>query len=146
MKLILYILLALIPVLQSCQTKQIAKTVSVSKPTYDFAIINMNDIEIGDLLYKLKGVKLQEGQLFVDVEYSGGCVKPHIFSLVTDGMVRDAGVMKFALLHKTKDDKCKALLKENMTFDISSVLNLGSEKLKEIQINEYVLSLNGTDY
>lgn len=127
--------------LGACQQKQLATKNAVSVLQYDFAIVNMSNISKEDLLYKLKEVKLEGNFLYVDVEYSGGCVKPHVFSLVTNGLVRKDGVMEFAVLHKTKDDKCKALLTENIAFDISSIINLQSQKLKELELNNDMVVL-----
>lgn len=74
--------------------------------------------------------------LRVKVQYGGGCVKPHIFELVTNGEISKKGNIQFWLLHKTHDDFCKALIQEELMFDISEITIFNQTKLKTIQLND----------
>jgi hypothetical protein len=74
--------------------------------------------------------------LLVQVQYGGGCIKPHVFKLVTDGIIDKEGGMDFYLLHKTHDDMCKALLMEDLIFDLAQIYSLKSEVLSNIRLNK----------
>ncbi|MCD8528598.1 MAG: hypothetical protein LRY27_01120 [Chitinophagales bacterium] len=86
-------------------------------------------------MYKINLTDLKDQVLKVNVQYGGGCVHPHVFELVTDGIVNNEGVMDFTLLHKTHNDLCKALIVKDYYFDLGEVYQLKSSVLQYIQIN-----------
>ncbi len=88
-----------------------------------------------DLLFTLRDVTLNDNTLKATVQYSGGCVKPHIFVLETTGVITTDGIMDFSLLHKTHNDFCRALLIDTVHFNIQSITDLQSDKLQAIRIN-----------
>jgi len=139
MKNIYYIFVLL--VLWSCKTKKITtnnelKTENSTISAKDFTIVNGDSILKEDLLYTLKNVQIENKHLIAKMQYGGGCVKPHIFQLVTNGLIDEKGNMSFFILHKTHNDYCKALLTEERIFDLSELYDLKSERLKTITINE----------
>lgn len=119
----------------SVQNEKEIELIPSSFKAQDFKIVNAAVIDKADLMFSMKGITLMEKMVEVKVQYGGGCVKPHIFELVTDGVIDDQGNMKFHLLHKTHHDKCKALLMESLVFNLEPLYNLESEKLKSFQVN-----------
>lgn len=101
-----------------------------------FTLGMLDTPEKADLLFSIKGVSIEEKNLRVEVQYGGGCVKPHVFELLTDGIIDANGNMKFQLLHRTHNDLCKALIMETLVFDFSRLYDLNSEKLKSFTINQ----------
>lgn len=103
---------------------------------------NLNQILKEDMLYHVEKVELKSKELKIVVQYGGGCVKPHLFELHTDGTISEEGNMNFYLLHKTKNDMCKALIIEELSFDLSMLYQLESNVLKGIVLNkDFKLSL-----
>lgn len=74
--------------------------------------------------------QLLETVLFDDsvqfkLKYGGGCIKPHIFECYTSGMKSQDGVFDLYLIHKTKDDRCKALVHTERTYYWGNLFNSG---------------------
>ena len=101
-----------------------------------FNVGMLNEPDKADLLFSIRNLSLADKQLKIDVQYAGGCVRPHVFELVTDGIIDTNGNMAFQLLHRTHNDFCKALIMETLVFDFSSLYQLNSEKLKTFTINQ----------
>ena len=145
MKTIWMYLLMCFLVLSSCKAKKDlqattsgevkSEVVENSPKKLTFSIESIDDISKEDLLFSIKDVKIADKKLAVQVQYGGGCVKPHVFELVTDGVIDQTGNMDFYLLHKTHGDKCKALLIENLVFDIENLYSLKSEVLTTVKLN-----------
>ena len=137
-----YFLIAFV-FLVSCKTKKISTN---NVQDFDnknelienkaFTIQNFTSLNKEDLLFSIKEARIVNEQLFVNLQYGGGCVKPHVFELVTNGLINERGNMSFYVLHKTHNDNCKALLMEEKVFNLSELYNLKSELLKTITINE----------
>lgn len=109
--------------------------------TDDFSIASLDNIQKEDLMYQLKDIQLKNDSIIFDVSYSGGCVRPHEFELVTDGVILANGQLHFYLLHKTHDDYCKALLMEQRSFNLQRIFELKSEKLSQLVVNgKYILT------
>ena len=89
-----------------------------------------------DLMFVIKDLTILEKKVEIKVQYGGGCVKPHVFELYTDGVLDNSGNMDFYLLHKTHSDYCKALIMETLVFDLNPLYDLQSQKLKTIRIND----------
>jgi len=89
-----------------------------------------------DLMFVIKDLTILEKKVEIKVQYGGGCVKPHVFELYTDGVLDNSGNMDFYLLHKTHNDYCKALIIEALVFDLKPLYDLQSQKLKTIRIND----------
>lgn len=130
-------------ILVACKTKDLTNNNEVVQENKieiiknkSFSIMDLNQIDKQDLLFNINEVGVENKQLKVNLQYGGGCVKPHVFELVTNGLIDKNGNMSFYLLHKTHNDKCKALLIENHVFDLTKVYNLKSNLLKTITINE----------
>ncbi|MCB0509358.1 MAG: hypothetical protein H6579_03910 [Chitinophagales bacterium] len=108
----------------------------------DFQFSDLDKIPKEDLLYHIEKVELKNKSLSIVVQYGGGCVKPHHFELHTDGRISEEGNMNFFLLHKTRNDMCKALIIEELNFDLSLLYQLESKLLKGIVLNkDFKLSL-----
>lgn len=101
-----------------------------------FNVGMLNEPDKADLLFSIRKLSLAGEQLKIDVQYAGGCVRPHVFDLSTDGIIDASGNMAFQLLHRTHNDFCKALIMETLVFDFSSLYQLNSEKLKTFTINQ----------
>ncbi len=91
-----------------------------------------------DLMFVIKDLTILEKKVEIKVQYGGGCVKPHVFELYTDGVLDNSGNMDFYLLHKTHNDYCKALIIEALVFDLKPLYDLQSQKLKTIRINDLI--------
>ncbi|MEZ4979266.1 MAG: hypothetical protein R2772_08200 [Chitinophagales bacterium] len=103
---------------------------------------SLDNIAKEDLLYHIENVEIKNKELKVVVQYGGGCIKPHLFELQTDGAIVEDGMMHFFLLHKSRNDMCKALIIEELSFDLSLLYDLESELLKGIVLNkDFKLSL-----
>lgn len=107
-----------------------------TKSTASFSIAAIDNIDKQDLLFHIKDLVIKDKTLLVQVQYGGGCVKPHVFELVTDGVIDKDGIMDFYLLHKTHNDMCKALLFEDLSFDLAQLYSLKSSVLKNIRVNK----------
>ena len=70
---------------------------------------------------KFDTVYIQGDTLYASVIYSGGCGK-HNFSLESNGPLLKSLPPKQPLMivHRSDDDPCRALIIENIKFDISS--------------------------
>jgi hypothetical protein len=101
-----------------------------------FQIESLDEINKQDLLFYINHLSIKDQILSIQVQYGGGCVKPHLFELVTDGLIDKEGGMEFYLLHKTHNDICKALILEDLTFDLKLLYKLQSEVLKNICVNK----------
>lgn len=97
---------------------------------------SLSNIAREDLLYYIEQVDFKNKELIIEVQYGGGCVKPHLFELHTDGNIGEDGNMHFFLLHKTRNDMCKALILEELRFDLSMLYDLESNVLKGIVLNK----------
>ena len=147
----LYLWGLLFMVLFACKAKQItnsSETLEVEKLIVEktkfpeFEIQSLAKLEKEDLLFHLLEAFLTNQVLELEVQYGGGCIKPHEFVLVSDGIIDENGLMKFYLLHKTHDDHCKALIIENLSFDLKKLYQLDSERLSGILLNEvYLMNL-----
>jgi hypothetical protein len=145
MKQAISLFLVIFLLLFGCKAKKIPvstveneKKIVVVEPKFKastFQIGSLDDIDKEDLMFNLKGMSLEEDKLVLNVQYGGGCLKPHVFELVTDGVIDNSGTMDFYLLHKTHDDRCKALLMETLVFDFKPLYDLQSEKLMNYRIN-----------
>lgn len=140
MKYILYLIISF--TFLSCKTKDLTNnkiTLEENKvgliESNAFSILNLEEIDKQDLLFNINELSIENNQLIAVVQYGGGCVKPHVFELVTDGLINEDANMNFYILHKTHDDKCKALIIEKLSFDLNNLYNLKSNLLKTITIN-----------
>ena len=70
--------------------------------------------------YKLTDIKLNLNYLELDITYAGGC-KEHDFKLIGSPEIKN-GVREVQLVHISKGDDCKALIKQKLIFSISNVL------------------------
>lgn len=101
-----------------------------------FIIGDIDNVGKADLMFSMKEIELKGNKLEIAVQYGGGCVRPHVFELVSDGVIDSKGNMDFFLLHKTHNDMCKALIMETLVYDFQPLFNLKSEKLKSFKVND----------
>jgi hypothetical protein len=78
-------------------------------------------VEKKDLSYTFISSEIVGDTLVAKLQYGGGCVKPHQFSLVQTPRV-EKGEVNIWLKHTTYDDKCKALVRTEQKFSIASLL------------------------
>ena len=146
MKSSLKILLVALLFLSACKARKAASLVNDSqekieivesaKAPASFEVMGLDNINKQDLLFHINKMAIKDKILLVQVQYGGGCVKPHEFELITNGIINKEGGMDFYLLHKTHNDMCKALLIEDLTFNLEKLYNLQSNVLKNIRINK----------
>ncbi|MEY2923890.1 MAG: hypothetical protein RLZZ337_430 [Bacteroidota bacterium] len=108
-------------VLTSCKARK--KTIEV--PT-------QKEIDKKDLSYTFISSEIVGDSLVAKLQYGGGCIKPHQFSLVQTPRVK-ADEVNIYLLHTTYDDRCKALVRTEQKFSIASLLKDNS--IKSIKLN-----------
>ncbi len=82
----------------------------------------VKEIDRTELKYTFISSEIVGDSLIAKVQYGGGCIRPHIFDLVQTSKDDDGGVYLW-LLHKTTDDKCRALVRVSRSYDISSILS-----------------------
>lgn len=63
------------------------------------------------------------GELQLRVSFTGGC-EPHLFFLATDGEVMESNPprIRFSLTHNANGDVCEMLVKEELHFDLSDLM------------------------
>jgi len=73
--------------------------------------------------YGITNAFLWEDTLHISVTYGGGC-KEHLFRLVWDGNLSKSNPPQITLhlLHDAQDDHCRALLQQELQFDLSAHL------------------------
>ena len=140
------ILLIVLLFLSACKAKRAAsdthssaekiELVNTENVVEGFAIGSIDNINKQDLLFHINKMNIKDEKLNVQVQYGGGCVKPHVFELVTNGVINKDGTMEFFLLHKTHNDMCKALLIEDLSFDLAQLYGLKSNVLTHISLNK----------
>ncbi|MBL6875881.1 MAG: hypothetical protein ISR01_03725 [Chitinophagales bacterium] len=146
MKNFLKIFLLIFLVISSCKAKKAVSETAEGDETIELLDLGnkMQSFQIGeidepvkeDLMFVIKDLTILEKKVEIKVQYGGGCVKPHVFELYTDGVLDKTGNMDFYLLHKTHSDYCKALIMETLVFDLNPLYDLQSQKLKTIRIND----------
>tara|TARA_B100000497_G_scaffold127466_1_gene169375 strand:+ start:2023 stop:2484 length:462 start_codon:yes stop_codon:yes gene_type:complete len=148
MKYFLKIFLLIFLVMSSCKAKKAAsetvrgdgtiKLHDTGNKIQSFQIGEIDEPVKEDLMFVIKDLTILEKKVEIKVQYGGGCVKPHVFELYTDGVLDNSGNMDFYLLHKTHNDYCKALIIEALVFDLKPLYDLQSQKLKTIRINDLI--------
>ena len=81
----------------------------------------VNEIDQKMLKYTFISSGIVEDSLQVKVQYGGGCVRPHEFLLVQTKS-DSVGQANIYLLHTTLNDRCRALVRAERSFSISSLL------------------------
>lgn len=78
--------------------------------------------------YLLQDVAIKGDSISIKVQYGGGCVKPHVFEIVE---LRSDNDSKFQLylLHLTTNDRCRALLRETLTFVLKPYFDQNSKSV-----------------
>ena len=92
---------------------------SCSKKTIGVPFVK--EIDRTELKYTFISSDIVGDSLVAKIQYGGGCIQPHVFDLVQTSR-DDLGKVYLWLLHKTKDDKCRALVRVTRTYDISTIL------------------------
>lgn len=86
--------------------------------------------------FEILSQKVEGDKLVMEVQYGGGC-ELHTFELISNGAYMKSLPMKLNvwLTHNGRNDRCRAMLTNTITFDISS--------LKPKSGNELHLIING---
>lgn len=93
--------------------------------------------------FSIQKVEISEGNLLIDVEYSGGC-ENHDFIIDWPEAIIAIYPPNFSvvLYHNSNGDLCEALIKETLTFDISESGLVSSDQA----INEATITvINGSN-
>ena len=105
----------------------------------ELKIVDKLDIsEFDTSSINLANVRHKGHAMVVELSYGGGCVEPHVFELVTDGSMDSERNVKMWLLHKTHDDKCKKLITQQLTFDVSPLETLKLKRVKSFNVNNQI--------
>lgn len=80
--------------------------------------------------YNLDTMWMVKDTLFLKVQYSGGC-EDHEFELMSNGAYAKSmpPQMTLHLEHDANNDMCRAMITEELKFDLTPVRNPSSEKL-----------------
>jgi hypothetical protein len=80
--------------------------------------------------YTIESVKVYGSEISYVVRYGGGC-EPHDFKLMTTGAIMKSmpPQMSVVLHHNGNGDKCRALVTDTVSFDLSPVRPDGSGSL-----------------
>jgi hypothetical protein len=84
-----------------------------------FASIDQNLLK-----YKINEAQISEDSLIINVQYGGGAIKPHEFELVqvnNDSAAYAENTVCVFLLHKTLNDKGRAILRTRLSYDLKSI-------------------------
>jgi hypothetical protein len=98
------------------------------KKNIEFPYKIVSEIKTEYTRYHIKEVAINGDSISIKVQYGGGCVKPHIFEIVELKNDNDSRI-QLHLLHLTTNDRCKALLRETLTFDLKPYFNLNSKSV-----------------
>ena len=87
--------------------------------------------------FNVESVSLGGDILEITVSYGGGC-KDHEWKMYSSKMVAKSYPPKLDIFleHKSNQDLCKALIRETLKFDLTSIQYSGSEIL-HLQMNNY---------
>jgi hypothetical protein len=81
--------------------------------------------------YHLRNVELLNDVLVLSVAYTGGCAEHDFELLASSASVPDASPsVELALLHDPRGDACKALMEEELHFDLSPLHELWAPSLR----------------
>jgi hypothetical protein len=88
--------------------------------------------------FEIISQKIEGDKLIMEVQYGGGC-ELHTFELLSNGAYMKSLPMKINLwlTHNSRNDRCRAMLTNTITFDISSI--------KPKSGNELHLIINGNN-
>lgn len=78
--------------------------------------------------YLVQDAVIKSDSISIKVQYGGGCVKPHVFEIVELRSDNDNRIQLY-LLHLTTNDRCKALLRETLTFDLKPYFEQNSKSV-----------------
>jgi hypothetical protein len=102
----------------------------------------VKEIDSKMLKYTFISSDIVGDSLKVKLQYGGGCVKPHQFALVRTAS-STPGEVAIYLLHKTLTDRCKALVRAELSYGISSLLQ--DKSITSIKLNGEKELLAATD-
>lgn len=99
-----------------------APTTTNTSSTKKIIITDTDQKPISDP-YEIIDLNLENLLLSIEVSYSGGC-KQHVFNLYWDRFMAKSipPLVTLYLVHNSNEDRCEALIKEKLTFDISPLI------------------------
>lgn len=94
--------------------------------------------------YTINSVKINRDILTIEVQYGGGC-KEHVFSLFGSPAFMKSNPVQIDVMlsHNANNDMCKALITEELSFDLSPLKELWQENYGES--GTIIISLDGFD-
>lgn len=103
-------------------------TCKTRKKNINFPYKVVSEINDEYTRYLLQDVAIKGDSISIKVQYGGGCVKPHVFEIVE---LRSDNDSKFQLylLHLTTNDRCRALLRETLTFVLKPYFDQNSKSV-----------------
>lgn len=87
---------------------------------------------------------LDEGTLFINVGYSGGC-EEHDFDLMWDGSFEDSDNASLYLIHDANNDVCEAYANETLEFDLSAIKDAYTEEFDDSSGSVFLYIYSDTD-
>ncbi len=122
MKTLIFILTLIIVFLTACREDDQVTDFSLRAVSGSNVIIigNIDSVQIFEDYVSLEDVSMSGDTLILNVAYSGGC-KEHEFSLFASTDFAESYPVQASiyLSHNSNDDRCKALIKEDLRFNLS---------------------------
>lgn len=89
---------------------------------------------VGDNFVAIQAAGLKGDKLIIDVRYGGGCVPQHTFQLNWDGsfLKSNPAQVVLELSHNANGDTCRALLHEQLQFDLSVIIENPSQYILHV--------------
>lgn len=109
-------------------TSVLFMTCKTRKKNINFPYKVVSEINDEYTRYLLQDVAIKGDSISIKVQYGGGCVKPHVFEIVELRSDNDSKIQLY-LVHLTTNDRCKALLRETLTFDLKPYFELNSKSV-----------------
>ena len=97
---------------------------SIPPPTTCFSSVQMENIaEYPTDPLEINTVYLEDGKMFLNITYSGGC-EEHVFTLIQTPLFCGTPpiVLIFNLSHNNGQDGCEVLITQDLCFDITNAL------------------------
>lgn len=97
---------------------------------------NRNELQISNSIpanrieFTVEGALIKNDSLIVSVAYSGGC-EAHQFELYTNGLMAKSlpPQLNLTLVHTSKQDNCRNLIRSNQSFSIDTLSTLYQNKM-----------------
>ncbi len=86
---------------------------------------------IGNSWFNMGIIGIREDKLLIRVSYGGGC-RLHLFQLNWDGQIMESNPFQvdLELSHNNNEDMCRALITEDLQFDLSTLQGFPKQKMQ----------------